>query len=66
MRKFGIAQVATEAGFHVILNEVGEAMLRKGMSSMRRSLRILKDKMADGEVEASFNRVRFQTNGQRK
>lgn len=55
----GIAQVAAQSKFQVILNDIDEMFIRNGIESIRKNLQILvkKGKMREQEVEALLSRI---------
>jgi 3-hydroxybutyryl-CoA dehydrogenase len=59
----GIAQTCAAAGFDVVLMEVAEAPLHKGMASIGKSLDkfVEKGKLAQAERDAAFGRIRSTT-----
>ena len=59
----GIAQVAAQAGHEVVLRDVGQAELTRGLSGIRGSYDrfVAKDRMAAEDAEASLARIRTTT-----
>lgn len=55
----GIAQVAAENGFEVIIRDIEEELLEKGQKSIENSLKkqVKKDKMAQDEMEDILERI---------
>lgn len=56
----GIAQVAAQAGFSVVMRDVAEEFLRRGMSVIERNLQrgVEKGRISSGEKEAAISRIR--------
>jgi 3-hydroxybutyryl-CoA dehydrogenase len=56
----GIAQVATASGFHVIMNDVAEAFVQKGLGTITKNLdrMVEKGKMAAQKKEEILGRIR--------
>jgi 3-hydroxybutyryl-CoA dehydrogenase len=59
----GIAQVASRAGHNVILRDVSEEFLERGMNAIDRSLQrdVDKDRLKEDEKRAIINRIRTVT-----
>ena len=59
----GIAQVAARAGFEVVLRDVGEEFLRRGMAAIDRSLQrdVDKERLTEEEKRAVVGRIRTTT-----
>ena len=59
----GIAQVAARAGFQVVMRDVGEDFLARGMKAIDKSLQrdVEKERLAAGEKKAIVERIRTTT-----
>ena len=59
----GIAQVAARAGFQVVMRDVGEDFLARGMKAIDESLQrdVEKERLAAGEKKAIVERIRTTT-----
>jgi 3-hydroxybutyryl-CoA dehydrogenase len=59
----GIAQTCASAGFEVVLMEVGDAPLQRGMSSIGKSLGkfVEKQRLSQEEADKTFGRIRATT-----
>jgi 3-hydroxybutyryl-CoA dehydrogenase len=59
----GIAQVAARAGFQVVMRDVGEDFLARGMKAIERSLQrdVDKERLDAGEKQAIVERIRATT-----
>jgi 3-hydroxybutyryl-CoA dehydrogenase len=59
----GIAQVAARAGFQVVMRDVGEDFLARGMTAIERSLQrdVDKERLAAAEKQAIVERIRTTT-----
>jgi 3-hydroxybutyryl-CoA dehydrogenase len=59
----GIAQVAARAGFQVVMRDVGEEFLARGMKAIERSLQrdVDKERLDAGEKQAIVERIRATT-----
>jgi 3-hydroxybutyryl-CoA dehydrogenase len=59
----GIAQVAARAGFQVVMRDVGEDFLARGMKAIERSLQrdVDKERLDAGEKQAIVERIRTTT-----
>lgn len=59
----GIAQVAARAGFSVVMRDVGQEFLARGLNSIDRSLQrdVDKDRLANDEKSAIIQRIRTTT-----
>ncbi len=60
----GIAEVCARAGFQVIVREVNEELLRKGLDRIRASMAkaVERGKLAASEMEAAWGRIRGTLN----
>lgn len=56
----GIAQVAAQAGYHVVVRDIGEGFLEKGLASIKESLKRMesKGKIGKGEVDQVLGRIK--------
>ncbi|MDW8064659.1 MAG: 3-hydroxybutyryl-CoA dehydrogenase [Anaerolineae bacterium] len=56
----GIAEVCARAGFHVIVREVNEELLRKGLDRIRASMAkaVERGKLSASDMEAAWGRIR--------
>lgn len=59
----GIAQVFAQSGFHVILNDINEAVVEKGLHSIQKLLlrAVEKERMTEEEKNATLNRLSLST-----
>ena len=59
----GIAQVAARAGYTVVLRDIGEEFLQRGMAAVERSLRrdVDKERLKEEEKRAIVGRIRTTT-----
>jgi 3-hydroxybutyryl-CoA dehydrogenase len=59
----GIAQVAAQAGWDVVLRDVGEEQLQRGLGAVRRSYDrfVAKDKLSEADAAASLERITTTT-----
>ncbi|MBC7909972.1 MAG: 3-hydroxybutyryl-CoA dehydrogenase, partial [Pyrinomonadaceae bacterium] len=59
----GIAQVAARAGFNVVMRDVSEAFLQRGMSAVDKSLQrdVDKERLKADEKQAILERIRTTT-----
>ncbi|WP_310360861.1 3-hydroxybutyryl-CoA dehydrogenase [Neobacillus drentensis] len=59
----GIAQAAAQAGYHVILNDLNEAFLDKGMQAIKKNLdrALSKGKIYEKEVADTLERIKSTT-----
>ena len=59
----GIAQVAARAGFQVVMRDVGEDFLARGMKAIAKSLQrdVEKERLAAGEKKAIVERISTTT-----
>ncbi len=60
----GIAQVFAQSGFSVVLSDIGDAILDRGLASIGGSMdrMIKKEKMTPAEKEAALKRIKKTTN----
>lgn len=59
----GIAQVSAQAGYQVVLRDVGDAPLDRGRAGIEASLAkfVAKGRLAEGEAQAALGRIRTTT-----
>ena len=59
----GIAQVTAQAGYHVVVREVNDQLLDKGMKSIEKSLQkfVQKNQLSDTEKQNTLSRIRRTT-----
>lgn len=59
----GIAQVTAQAGYHVVVREVNDQLLDKGLAGIERSLQkfVEKNKLSDVEKKNTLSRIRRTT-----
>src|SRR5215467_13515306 len=59
----GIAQVAARAGFDVVLRDLGQEFLARGMTAIDKSLQrdVDKERLANDEKNAIIQRIRMTT-----
>jgi 3-hydroxybutyryl-CoA dehydrogenase len=60
----GIAQVCAQSGYHVVVSEVNDALLNKGLASINGFLTksVEKGKIAQQDKDATLNRIKGTTN----
>ena len=60
----GIAQVAAQAGFDVVLEDVSEEFVSRGLARIRDNLKkgVERGKVTDDEMHAALSRIRTSTN----
>ena len=63
----GIAQMAAESGYQVIIRDIEEALVQKGINNMEKSLKkaVEKGKKKQEETESTLNRIEGATDLQR-
>ena len=60
----GIAQVCAQSGYHVVVSEINDALLNKGMASIDRFLTksVEKEKISQHDKDSALSRIKGTTN----